>query len=230
MEKQKTRDEIEEIYKWDLTPIYKSDELWYQDLEKAKEEIKKVTSYKDTFLTSASNLLSFLKYDEVTERLLYRLYYYAHLNSDSDTTNTKYQSMVTEIGDVLNDYSTLSSFVTPSFMNTNYEVIEKYLNELDELKDYKHLIEEIYRFQEHTLSEDEETMLSIIAKPLDNASNTYEALTDSDMTFGEITLSDDKKVEMTYSNYSTYIKDKDRNVRKQAFILMYNTYSNFKNI
>ena len=229
MEKQKTRDEIEEIYKWDLTPIYKSDKLWYQDLEKAKEEIKKVTSYKENFLTSSSNLLSFLKYDEATERLLYRLYYYAHLNSDSDTTNTKYQSMVTEIGDVLNDYSTLSSFVTPSFMNTKYEIIEKYLDESDELKDYKHLIEEIYRFQEHTLSEDEETMLSIIAKPLDNASNTYEALTDSDMTFGEITLSDDKKVEMTDSNYSTYIKDKDRNVRKQAFNLMYNTYSNFKN-
>ena len=32
MEKQKTRSEIEEQYKWDLTTIYKSDELWYEDL------------------------------------------------------------------------------------------------------------------------------------------------------------------------------------------------------
>lgn len=229
MEKQKTRDEIEDIYKWDLTPIYKSDELWYQDLKKAKEEIKKVTSYKDTFLKSANNLLSFLKYDEATERLLYRLYYYAHLNSDSDTTNTKYQSMITEIGDLLNDYSTLSAFVTPSFMNTDYKIIEQYLNELDELKEYKHLIEEIYRYQEHTLTEEQEKMLSIIAKPLENASDTYEALTDSDMTFGELTLSDGKKIEMTDSNYGIYVKDKDRRVRKDAFELMYNTYANFKN-
>ena len=33
MEKQKTRDLIDDKYKWDLTTIYKIDEDWYKDYE-----------------------------------------------------------------------------------------------------------------------------------------------------------------------------------------------------
>ena len=42
MEKQKTRDEIEEKYKWDLTTIYKSDEEFKNELDKVKKELEKI--------------------------------------------------------------------------------------------------------------------------------------------------------------------------------------------
>ena len=64
---------------------------------------------------------------------------------------------------------------------------------------------------------------------LTNPSNTYESLTDSDMTYGYITLSNGDKIEMTDSNYSVLIESTDRNVRKQTFDLLYDTYANFKN-
>ena len=33
-QRQKARSEIEEKYKWDLTPIYKDVDSWYEDYEK----------------------------------------------------------------------------------------------------------------------------------------------------------------------------------------------------
>ena len=47
MEKQKTRSEIEEKYKWDLTTIYETIEKYEQDIKIVKEEIEHVKKYKD---------------------------------------------------------------------------------------------------------------------------------------------------------------------------------------
>ena len=41
MEKQKTREEIDNKYKWDLTTIYKTDEEFLNDLENIDKEINK---------------------------------------------------------------------------------------------------------------------------------------------------------------------------------------------
>ena len=228
MKEQRLRSEINENDKWDLTPIYKNEKDWNKDLEKAKKEIKKVVDYKD-LLSSSKRLLEYIKYDENTERLLYRLYYYAHLNHDSDTTNTKYQQMVTNVMDVYNEYGSLSSFIRPLFMNTDYSVIEKYMKEEPEIKNYEFNLKNMYRYQEHTLSEKEENIIATLSDTLSNPSSTYEALTDSDMEYGYITTKDNEKVKMTDSNYSTFIESSNREERKQAFDMIYDTYSKYKN-
>lgn len=228
MKKQLTREEVKEEYKWDLAPIYKSDDSWYEDFKIAESEVKKVTEYKD-LLTSATRLLEYLQYDARTNRLLLKLYYYAHLNHDSDTTATPYQKMVKLISDLFTEYHKLSSFVTPLFMSTEYSVIESYYKEEPKIKEFEFNLQDMYRYQEHTLSEKEEKMLSILSDNLSNPSSTYEALTDSDMVYGEIKDEDGNTIEMTDSNYNNFISSKDRKVRIDAFNLMYDTYSNFKN-
>ena len=228
MKEQIERIAVSDECKWDLTPIYPNDEAWYQDLEIAREEIKKVSNY-TSLLNSASNLLDYIMYDEKVERLLYKLYYYAHLNSDADTTDTEYQKMVKLITDVMSEYSELGAYITPLFMETDYSVIQAYYDEEPKLREYEFNIQDMYRYQKHTLSEEQEKMLSILSSSLGNASNTYEALTDSDMKYGCIKDEDGKEVELTDSNYSKYISSKDRRVRKEAFDLMYETYASYKN-
>ena len=107
-EKEKVRSEIDEKYKWDLTPIYKSDDDWYKDFEKARKEVKKVTDYKDTFLNSAKDFYDFLMYDQNLDRLLIRLYFYTHLNYDADTTNDNYKKMRQQICDLIDESNVLS--------------------------------------------------------------------------------------------------------------------------
>ena len=228
MNKQQTRSSIDDNYKWDLTSIYESTKAWNEDYKKAKEEIKKVSDFKD-LLSSSKRLLEYIEYDEKIERLLYRLYYYAHLNFDSETINPEYQKLQKQIDDLLQEYSELSSYIRPLFMDSDYSLIEKYMDEEEKLKEYKFSFENMYRYQKYTLSEDKEKMLSMLSNTLTNPSNTYEALTDSDMTYGEITLSNGEKIELTDSNYSTLIESTDRNVRMQVFNLLYDTYASFKN-
>lgn len=227
MEKQKLREEVSSEYKWDLTPIYANDDDWETDLKKLKKEMLKINDFHN-FIEDAESLYNFLKFDEKIERLLNRLYYYAHLNFDADTLNDKYQMMNGQILDIMHNYEELSSFVTPTFLKVDFEIIKKYIKEKPELKEYEFTLEQIYRYKNHTLDEIQEKMLSLFGKNLSNPSETFESLTDSDLTFGEIKDEDGNEIELTESNYGKYVSSFDSNVRKQAFEKLFSTYKNFK--
>lgn len=226
--KQKKRDEINVQDTWDLTYIYKSDEQFYSELEKAKNEIQVVGSYRGKLLESAKTLLNFLKESDDVERKLYKLYYYAHLKLDQDTTNTIYQEMDGKISNLLQEYSILTSFVTPELMKGDYNKVLEYIQEEKGLEVYRFNLEEVYRYQKHSLSEEKEELLSHLSKSLGSASEAFESLTDADITFPNMAI-DGKKIELTESNYSTFLDSKVRSVRKQAFTKLLGTYGNFKN-
>ena len=226
--KEKLRSEIEEKYKWDLTTIYKNEDDFKSDFAKAKKEIYKVTCYKDKFLKSAKDFLEFMTYDEKTDRLTSKLYYYAHLNYDSDTSSDKYKKMLNEVRDICIKYSELSSFVVPDMLKADYNLYEKFFEEEKELMKYKFEIECIYRYKAHTLSEKEEEILSKFSSVFNVSEDTYDTLTNTDLIFPSITDENGEKCEFNESNYSVFVKSEDRRVRKDALEILLKTYSNFK--
>ena len=227
--KEKLRNEVDDNYKWDLSVIYKNNNEWEKDYELAKKEIIKINNYKNSFLNSANDFYEFLKYDEKTDRLLNKLYMYSHLNYDSDTTNDVYKKMDNQIIDLFNEYEQLSSFIVPNILKQDYSLFEKFFKENDKLKEYKFFIDEIYRYKSHTLDTDKEEMISILSRGLSGGSDIFSSLTDSDMKFDDITLEDGKKVNFNESNYTVFITSKNRDIRKQAFTLLLEGYSKYKN-
>lgn len=226
---EKTRSEIEDKYKWDLSTIYKDSKVWYEDYEKAKKILEEIPNYKDKFLKSGKEFYEYLKFDEKLDRLINKLYCYANLNYDVDTLNDDYKVMLNKITDLLSKYSELSSFVTPSILKLDKEDINDFYDDEPKLEDYRFIIEDIYRFKAHTLDEEKERMLSSLSKCFSYPEDTYTSLIYSDISFGKIEDETGNKVELTESNYSLYIRSKNRNVRKRAFEKLFNKYESFKN-
>ena len=225
--KQKKRSEIDVLDTWDLTLIFKDNDEFEHTLAKVKKEMYKLGDFKGKILESSDTLLSFLELSDEIERMLYKLYYYAHLNLDVDTTNTFYQDMEGKITNLLQEESVLTSFVLPELLKGDYSVVLKYIDQNPKLEKYRFNLECVYRYQKHSLSEENEKLLSTISKSF-IASDTFEALTDADMTFGNIIVNGEE-VELTESNYGVFIRSRDRDVRKQAFERLLGTYSNYKN-
>ena len=226
---QKTRDEIETKYTWDLTLIYKTDEYFEKDYERVSKEINDITKYQGILVKSASNLLGYLKLSNELERKLYKLYYYANLKNDQDTTNTKYQAMLGKVKNLLTKFEELDAYAQPELMSIDYSIIEKYYEEEKELKEYEFVLSNLFRFKKHILSKEVEEVLSSLSNSLNNSSETYELLTDSDMKFGFIKDENNEEVELTESNYSVFLHSKDRRVRKEAFNKVLTTYGEYKN-
>ena len=228
MIKQKERCEIEEEYTWDLTKIFKNNDEYIKSLNDVRSEIGKITSFKGKILESSETLLSFLELSDELERKLYKLYYYAHLKLDEDTTNTTSQELEGMITNLLQEYSLLTSFVLPELMQGDYNQVLSFIEQNEELRKYQFNLEDIYRYKSHSLNNDEEKTLSMLSKSLDNASSTFEALTDADISFNPIIV-DGKKTLLTESNYNIYIRSQDRSVRRQAFKRLLTTYGSYKN-
>lgn len=226
--KQKLRSEIAKKDTWDLEVIYKNEEEFMKDYNSLKEEEKEILNYKGKLLKDAKTLLEFLELTDKLDRKLYKLYYYAHLSFDVDTTNTKSQELVGLVTKLMVETSSMSSFVDPELLKGDYQTIEKFYKDEPKLLKYKYNLERLYRFKSHTLSEDEEKILSTLGDSLGASEDIYEALTDSDMKFGNINV-DGEEIEFTESNYSTFIESSNREVRKQAFDILFNTYSKYKN-
>lgn len=224
---EKLRSEIKDEYKWDLSKIYKDEKEWQKDFDDVKEEILKATSYKNSFLINGKKLYEYLKYDEVVSRKLEKIYYYAHLNHDADTLNEKYKIMTNKVSDLFTKYNELSSFVVPEILKLDEKKLASFYEDEKKLEDYRFSIENIYRFKNHTLDEEKEKMLSNLSKCLSNPEETYEALTDSDFEYDYITDEKGNKIKFNESNYSLFIKSKDRSVRKKAFEMLHNKYKKY---
>lgn len=225
--KQKTRSEIDVNDTWDLSLIFKNEEEFNKALSDTKEEISKIKNYEGRILESSNSLLSFLELTDDIERKLYKLYYYAHLNLDVDTTSTHYQEMEGKVTNLLQEESVLTSFVLPELLKGDFETVLKYISENKKLEKYRFNLECVYRYKGHSLSRESEKLLSMISKSF-IASDTFEALTDADMTFGKIMV-DGEEVELTESNYNSFIRSENRKVRMDAFNMLLSTYGNYKN-
>ena len=223
------RDTIDAKYKWDLTQIFKSTEEFEECYKKAETLIEDFKKYENIMGENAKNFYGTINtYYEIT-RTLDKLYVYTNLLSDTDTSNNTYQSLKIKVSNLLDKWSKASFFVTPTILKKNEQEIEKYYIEEPKLKDYEIILKREFRYKEHTLSDEEEKLLSNLTKMLNNNYQTYELLKDSDLTFGTILDEAQKEVVLTESNYSIYIESKDRRVRKDAFKTLYQTYKQFIN-
>lgn len=225
----KDRKNIDKKYTWDLDVIYSSIEDFNKDYELVLSKINILKKYENTMMDNSDNFYNTIKLSFEIERLLDKLYCYANLSFDLDTSNNDKQELCDRVSSLRSNYSEVSYFIVPMILKYDYNVIEKYMEENNSIRNYEVSIKEIYRYKEHTLSDAEERILSSIGKIVGNCYDTYELLKDCDMSFGKIKDEEGKNVELNNSNYSLYIESKDRKVRKSAFKTLYKEYKKYTN-
>lgn len=211
---------------WDLSKLFSSVSEFNNTYDMVKEEIVDFIKYKDYDLTNKDNLLEVMDKSYEIERVLDRLSAYTSLLFDEDTTNSESLSLKGRVSNLYDLYSNNSYFLVPNLLKIDYSVIKDMLSD-ERLKGYERVFENIFRYKKYTLSDKEEELLSKIGKMLGNNYDTYEMIKDADISFDSIIV-DGKEQELNNSNYTLYIEDKNRDVRKSAFKSLYKTYKQFK--
>ncbi len=224
----KKRSEFKSEYKWNTSDLFKSDEEALKEIDNLSKEVDKVKKYEGHILDSASSLYELLTFDTNLEKRLERVFIYGHLNNDADTKDVNSQMLFGKSRNVYSKYLEKSAFIIPELLESDYEKIEKYLKEEPKLEEFKRMLKHIYREKDHVLSKEVESALAIFSKSFSAPEEIMQTLSDSDFTFDDIEV-DGKKVELTESNFSTYIKNPNQEVRKQAFDSLYKTFEKFKN-
>ena len=184
MKKQKTRSEISDKYKWDLTRIYKTDEDWNNDFNKLKELSKDIEKYEYNLFESKDNLENYLILSEKLEKLENKLESYASLHQSEDATNVTYQKMTNDITDLVMKINEKDSFFDELFYKTEFSKIEEYAKESEIINLYLEVFRRKLRYKDHYLPKDKEKLVSKILKPMYASGEIYSMLTDAEFKFG----------------------------------------------
>ncbi|WBW99681.1 oligoendopeptidase F [Oceanirhabdus sp. W0125-5] len=224
----KNRNEIDPKFKWDIEKIYADTETWNKEFQEIKTLAPKLKEYEGK-LNNAETLYEFLQLEEKVSRKLYLLLIYAFLKSDEDTTQNQYQALKSKIQAFAAEFGSYVSFMNPELLSLPEGTMEKFLEEKEELKLYKFMIEDLLRNKPHVLSQKEEALLASAEDIFGAPQNIYNIFSNADLKFPQITNEEGEKVDFTESSYFKYIISKNRDVRKEAFEALFGTYESFKN-
>ncbi|MGG3736753.1 oligoendopeptidase F [Aeribacillus pallidus] len=223
------RHEVPEDLTWRLEDIFASDEEWEKEYQSVANEIQKAEQFKGTLIESAERLLEALQFqDKISERTG-KLYVYAHMRYDQDTTNTFYQGLDDRAKYLYSQLSSALSFMVPEILSIPEERLKQFIAQNEDLKLYEHALEEITRKRPHVLSAEQEEMLAEASQALNASSQTFGMLNNADLEFPTIKDENGEEVQLSHGRFIQFMQSEDRRVRQDAFKAMYDTYGKFKN-
>lgn len=225
----KTRKEVPNEFKWDLSKMYNDNTEIERDIERVNELTPKILEFKSHIMDSSDSLYKFLKLTEEQDRILTKLYVYSKMAFDVDTKDNANKALKMKIEKLNEGLSEKYSFIEPEMLESEYETVLKFIDENDKLKEYKFYLESIYRFKPHSLSQVEEDIYVRALNAFGNCAEAFSNINNADIDLGYIKNENGEDVKLTQSNYIVFMKSKDRSVRESAFNAMYNYYKNRKN-
>ncbi|WP_440894917.1 oligoendopeptidase F [Amphibacillus sp. Q70] len=227
--KLKTRDQIVEEKTWRLEDIFATDEAWEEERKQIAESLEKFVDFNGTLANSADQLYQLLQLEDQISERIGKLYTYAHMRYDQDTTNNFYQGLNAKAQSLYAQAASAMSFIVPEILSIDADKLQKFVEEKPELELYDKALNEITRQADHILSEKEEALVAQMSEVINSSSQTFSLLNNADLTFPMVKDEEGKETELTHGRYINFLRAAKQSVRRDAFTAMHQTYQTFIN-
>ena len=225
----KDRKDIPAKYKWDLSVIYADEKAFYEDYAKVEKMIKEFPKHEKTMTKSAEGLYNVLRAECDIEAIIEKLWSYASLNFSVDSTNNAFQALNGKVRALAVQAGSASWFVSPRILALDNATVEGWFKEYPELETFRRTVHSIMRTKPHMLSDECEQLMSRLQDGFGTHGDIRSIFANSDLRFGKIRNEEGKLVELTDTNYVTFLMSGNRRVRQAAFRKIYETYAQFGN-
>lgn len=224
----RTRDQIPEKYRWNLSDLFSSNEEWQSRKTALEGQIGQFEQYKGKLGKSANTLYECLEFSSAVWKEYLRLAGYASKLSDQDTREARPMAMRQEISQLGTKMNAASSFIDPEILSLDRKLIEKFMKQQPALKDYAHYIDNIQRLKPHTRNAAEEELISQAGLMSGTPYDVYGIFKDADMPRPTITLPNNQAVRLDDASYTLHRASPDRDVRKMVFEEFFGAYKKFE--
>lgn len=227
MEQLPKRSEVPAENRWKLEDMFASEEQWDAEYKEVKALITSAASFQGK-LDSPDALKKCFELDDKLSLLTERLYVYAHMRQDEDTAAPKYQALSSKAKKLGVEAGEALSFVTPEILALPDATLDQFIAD-PSLSDYTFTLTEMKREKAHVLSKAEEALLAQVSTIAQAPQTVFSMLNNADLKFPKIKNEEGKEVELTHGSYIQFLESPDREVRKNAFKAVYETYGKQKN-
>ncbi|KAA6401745.1 MAG: putative oligoendopeptidase F, partial [Streblomastix strix] len=222
------RSEIPAKYKWNILAVYPSDEAWNEDYKSIDEMIEPLNKLKGKLNEGADRVVEAFKIKDQIQEKLEKLEVYAKVNHFIDKTDSIHLAIYDRIYSKFSEVASQTSWIRPELLSLPDDRLEEY-RKFEGMQFWLRTYDEIIRYKTHTLSKEEEGILSLAGSALQTSADTYLLLTDADMKYGNVVDDEGNEVELSNGNYIKFLHSLNRDVRKGAWMAVYNAHIALKN-
>lgn len=199
---------------WDLSLIYETEELMYQDADKMKKLVEEtISNYKGNLNTAEKINACLDNYREIV-RIATLVTHYTDLAVSVDYYDAHNMQRNTKIGNLAAELFSKLSFIESELLEQSDETLQK---AIAIATDNKHYIEEVLRGKPHHLHPEAERVLAALSQTMNAPYDIYEQTKLADMQFENFEV-DGKEYPLGYSLFEdNYEYDCNANVRRAAF-------------
>ena len=214
-------------YRWNLADIYPTPAAFDSARKALAGRLPELEKLHGTVGTAAG-LKTALDAVFGSSKELAKLSAYASMLSDQDTRVSEALAADQEVKQLANDFHARTAWLAPEVLALAQGTIPKFLAATPGLAPYKFYLEDLERQRAHTLSQPEEKLLAQAGSMADAPSGMHNILSNADLPFPEITLSDGQKVRLDNAAYTKYRSRPQREDRKLVFDQFWKTYKGFE--
>tara|TARA_R110001592_G_scaffold171117_4_gene409280 strand:- start:50966 stop:52858 length:1893 start_codon:yes stop_codon:yes gene_type:complete len=213
---------------WDLDDLYPDITSWDEARNEIATRITTLDECEGKLGDSAEMLGQCMDDISKAYKDLLQLYVYAYLAKDTDLGNSEFRERSSLAQTLLTQLEETTSYINPELVAIGKEKLHHFLKSSDTLKDHDFSILNTLRQAEHILSPEEERIIAASSDALSTASNAYEILTNAEIPWPEITLSDGEKIRLDASGYGQARTSAIREDRKAVFQAFWETFQGYR--
>ena len=225
----KSREDIQQEYTWNLESIFPTNEDWEHAYQALQRRLPELEALKGTLSHSGQAFWTVLQKRDEIYKELERLYVYASMRKDEDTTNSLYQGMADRAMQLYIRSSTTASYIEPEILALSPETVEQFMKEMPELELYKQQLDDLNLKRAHIRSTEIESILAAAGEMAEGPGGIFTMIDNADLKLPQIKGEDGEEVELTKGNYQLFIRSANRQVRKNAFEALHGTFLKQRN-
>jgi len=221
-------DQEDPRYRWNLADLYADTAAWNADAKKVEDALPELSGCRGHLGETAARLESCLDLQSDATKRLLRLVVYASQLHDEDTGATlglelsqRVQVLGTKLGEA-------TAFVRPEILQLGKAKIDAFFAEDPKLAIYRHPMDDILRAAPHTLDTEGENLIAAFDLSSGAGGEAYEILSNADMPWPTITLSDGTKAKLDQAGYTRYREVANRADRKKVFDAFWGAFHEFE--
>jgi len=215
-------------FRWNLAEVYPDTAAWKADLDVVQGRMDQMDACKGSLGKDARSLKSCLDTYFSIMKELRRVGAYASMLSDENTRDPKALEMRQTASMLGTRFSQRTSFLRPEILSIGETRIIRFLADELGLAEYRHFLEDILRSKAHTLGAEAESVLATAGLMADTASTTYSILTNAEIPWPTVTLSDGTKARLDQAGYTRWRAAPNRDDRKKVFDAFWATWHDYE--
>jgi len=214
--------------RWNLSEIYADMAAWDADAKRLDADLPALTACRGHLGDDAATLRRCLDAQTAISRRLYRLYSYAQMHLDEDTGNAQSLELAQRVRLTRSRIDEASAFVQPEILALGRAKVDAFLAAEPGLSVYRHELDDLLRTAEHTLDAPGESLMAAWGATADTPRTAYQLLTQSELPWPKVRLSDGREVALDEAAYAMHRADLDRADRKKVMDAFFGALKGFE--